>query len=49
MSDQKLTQTIAELWVDNGGDAEGFDWCYAKIKQAIQDEIYRRREHENEV
>ena len=35
MSDEKLVQMVAELWVDHGGDAEGFDWCIRKIRDAI--------------
>lgn len=32
---QKLIQMVAELWVDNGGDIEGYDYCIRKIREAI--------------
>ena len=35
MTDDELIDAVAELWVSNGGDAEGLDWCYLKIKDAI--------------
>jgi len=35
MTDEKLINKIAEIWVENGGDADGLDYCYIKIKQAI--------------
>ena len=35
MNDEKLVQLVAELWVDHGGDAEGFDWCIQSIRNAI--------------
>ena len=37
MTDKELIQKIANLWVDNDGDAEGLDYCYKKIKEKIQD------------
>ena len=36
MSDDKLCELVAELWVDYGGDAEGFAWCYSLLVQAIE-------------
>ena len=42
ISDRKLIQSVASLWVDSGGDAEGLDWVYNDLKQAIQDEIDSR-------
>lgn len=35
MTDENLVQLVAELWVDRGGDVEGFDWCAQKIRDAI--------------
>lgn len=34
---------IAHLWIENGGDAEGFSWCWERIRQAVQDEINSRQ------
>ena len=42
MSDEKLTQLVAELWVDHGGDVEGFDWCVQEIRNAIAGLIAER-------
>ncbi len=44
MSDEKLVRLVAELWVDHGGDAEGFDWCIRKIRDAIDRLIDERSE-----
>ena len=35
MSDKQLIEMTAELWVENGGDAEGLDWSYTKLKAEI--------------
>lgn len=35
MTENELIQTIAQIWVNNGGDAEGFNWCWLSIKEAI--------------
>ena len=35
MSDEILIQMVAELWVEYGGDAEGYDYCIRKIRDAI--------------
>ena len=35
MKDYELIDLVADLWVKHGGDGEGFDWCYLKIKEAI--------------
>ena len=37
MNDKELIETIAQIWVSNGGDAEGLDWCYLKLKQKINE------------
>jgi hypothetical protein len=37
MSDAKLIAEIAKIWVENGGDAEGIDWCYTRIKEKIKE------------
>jgi len=35
MSDEQMIQMVAELWVANGGDADGIDFLKEKIKEAI--------------
>jgi hypothetical protein len=40
MSDDELIQAVADLWVENGGDAEGFEW----VQRRIREEIERREE-----
>mgnify|MGYP000247663533 CR=1 FL=1 len=44
MTDKKLIETIARIWVENGGDEEGLDWCYLELREAIRE----LREKENE-
>jgi len=36
---QSLCEKIAQLWVENGGDDYGFDYCYRYIRSAIR-ELY---------
>ena len=36
-SDTQLIEMIATLWVNNGGDAEGLDWVYSRLKKRIQE------------
>ena len=45
MSDEKAIEAIATLWVDNGGDSEGIEWCWKKIKDKVN-EIIKQREGE---
>jgi len=35
MTDKELCRAVAELWVKNGGDYEGFNWCISMILDAI--------------
>ena len=36
MSDDEFVRRIAELWIDLGGDDEGVDWLWRKLKYEIQ-------------
>ncbi len=36
MSDEKLIELIAQTWVGNGGDREGFCFSIEKIKDEIK-------------
>ena len=36
MTDSQLIEIIATIWVENGGDAEGLDWTYNQLKEAIE-------------
>lgn len=42
MNDDKLIAEVARMWVDGGGDAEGFDWCLQRLKEAVAAEIAER-------
>jgi hypothetical protein len=37
MGEEQLIEAVARLWVENGGDAEGIDWCVSKIKSKIEE------------
>jgi hypothetical protein len=39
MSDEQLINEMAELWVANGGDAEGIAFNWQRIQQAVQDKM----------
>lgn len=36
MNDNELIQAVANLWVSNGGDSEGFAWLQHKIREEIE-------------
>lgn len=36
MTDAELTKAVADLWVKNGGDADGFDWLRRRIREEIE-------------
>lgn len=44
MSDDKLIAHIARMWVDGGGDAEGVEWCWRKLRDAVAAEQAQRIE-----
>jgi len=46
MNDIELIDAVATLWVENGGDDIGIDWCFKDIKEAILNKI---DEKENRV
>ena len=37
MTDRERIDLMAELWIAMGGDADGLDWCWQKIKKAVRD------------
>lgn len=37
MTDKELIDEVAKFWVENGGDADGIAFCWAKIKEAVED------------
>ena len=43
MSDAKLIDEIARMWVDSGGDEEGVLWCVQRLSVAIKKEIEDRK------
>ena len=36
MSDNELISKVAEMWISNGGDSDGFSWCYIRILEKIK-------------
>ena len=38
MKDEDLINMIVSIWVINGGDSKGFDWCYERIKNKIEEQ-----------
>ena len=49
MNDRKMCRAVAELWVDNGGDADGLMYCISDIRDAVQqviDERSKENDHE---
>ena len=36
MSDKDLIELICEIWIQNGGDAEGFSWVWGKILERLK-------------
>ena len=48
MTDEQLIAEVARVWVDNGGDADGLDWCHQKLKEAVNSEIENRVMQEQE-
>jgi hypothetical protein len=34
---QAIINTIAEIWVANGGDSDGIVWCWRDIKEAVEE------------
>lgn len=49
MTDSELIKEVARLWVENGGDVDGFDWCSQKIKDAIKSELIGRSQALGEI
>jgi hypothetical protein len=47
MTDKELIGLIAEIWTQNGGDAEGLDWSYSALKKAIR-ELTEQKERTEE-
>jgi hypothetical protein len=45
MNDKQLIEAVAELWLENGGDSDGFLWCINNIHI----EIYKKEKEKNET
>jgi len=39
MTDKEIIEAIARLWVNLGGDEEGFCWVWGKIRDRIREII----------
>jgi len=37
MEDKKLIDLVARLWTQNGGDADGLEFCYGELKRRIKE------------
>ena len=48
MDDDKLISIIAQLWLSNGGDSEGFKFCVYRIQAEIEYLEWKRKENDNE-
>lgn len=46
MSDQRLLDVVAELWLDSGADSEGFLWNVQALHQVIVNKQFERKEKE---
>lgn len=36
MTDAERISRMAELWVTLGGDADGIEWCWRQIRDAVK-------------
>jgi len=36
-SDERICTETAKLWLESGGDSEGFIWCYNRILNKIRE------------
>ena len=48
ISDSLFVKEIAALWVDLGGDADGLNYLFQRLKGAIEDEIESRNQESEE-
>ena len=46
--DECLIAEVAYLWVNGGGDSELLDWCWTRIKEAVEREIAERESEQND-
>ena len=37
MNDKELIDLIANTWINNGGDSNGFDWSWGRIAERIEE------------
>ena len=47
-SDERIVDATARFWVDQGGDEEGFLWCWQAIRWKVAD-IIEEQQHGNAV
>ena len=38
-SDQEMIRLIASLWIELGGDADGINWSWQKIRNEVERQI----------
>lgn len=39
MTDRQICEKVAELWIELGGDIDGFKWCYFLILSQINEKL----------
>ena len=44
--DLALCKATAKVWVDGGGDVDGFDYCLSMLRTVIMDEFAEQNERE---
>lgn len=44
MKDSELIEIMAKLWISSGGDSEGFNWLWLRIKEKIRELEQEERE-----
>ena len=37
MTDSKLIEQVAQLWIALGGDAEGVEWCWRDLRDKVEE------------
>ena len=47
MSDERLIDLVATLWVENGGDAEGIVWNWGLIKEAVEAKLKEKTDEQD--
>ena len=41
MTEEERIDRMAELWVAKGGDVEGLDYMWSRLRRSVQDRLHR--------